>query len=62
MLFPDTLARIQSRELDPRTLQERNDAYTAFEAAESLVITDPTLTNVNDFRAILINGREHERL
>jgi glycerate 2-kinase len=32
----------------------RNDAYTAFAALDRLVVTGPTLTNVNDFRAILI--------
>jgi hydroxypyruvate reductase len=31
-----------------------NDAYSAFAALERLVVTGPTLTNVNDFRAILI--------
>ena len=32
----------------------RNDAYTFFEAIGDLVVTGPTFTNVNDFRAILI--------
>jgi glycerate-2-kinase len=31
-----------------------NDAYTAFRALDRLVVTGPTLTNVNDFRAILV--------
>jgi hydroxypyruvate reductase len=57
VLFPDTLERIRARGLDPRALLDRNQAFTAFEAAEDLVVTGPTLTNVNDFRAILIEGR-----
>ncbi|MBX9796985.1 MOFRL family protein, partial [Sphingomonas sp.] len=34
----------------------RNDAYLFFERLGDLVVTGPTLTNVNDFRAILIDG------
>ncbi|WP_172963400.1 glycerate kinase type-2 family protein [Thalassospira marina] len=33
---------------------DRNDAYSAFEKLDDLIVTGPTLTNVNDFRAILI--------
>jgi glycerate 2-kinase len=33
-----------------------NDAYCFFEATGDLVMTGPTLTNVNDFRAIVIDG------
>ena len=57
MLFPDTLERIRARDLDARALLDGNQAFTAFEAAHDLVVTGPTLTNVNDFRAILIEGR-----
>ncbi|MFP3442852.1 MOFRL family protein, partial [Pantoea sp. SIMBA_133] len=32
----------------------RNDAYSFFDALDNLVVTGPTRTNVNDFRAILI--------
>ena len=56
LLFPDTLERIRAQGLDARALLDRNQAYTAFEAAGDLVVTGPTLTNVNDFRAILIDG------
>lgn len=41
---------------------ERNDAYSAFEKLDRLIVTGPTLTNVNDFRCILIHPateREH---
>ncbi|MEO1591512.1 MAG: MOFRL family protein, partial [Cyanobacteria bacterium J06632_22] len=34
---------------------DRHDSYTLFKALETLVMTGPTLTNVNDFRAILID-------
>ncbi|MCB5173866.1 glycerate kinase type-2 family protein [Microvirga lenta] len=40
--------------IDLTSLLAGNDAYTAFERLERLVVTGPTLTNVNDFRAILI--------
>jgi hydroxypyruvate reductase len=56
LLFPDTLERVRAQGLDARALLDRNQAYTAFEAAGDLVVTGPTLTNVNDFRAILIDG------
>ncbi|QFU16090.1 glycerate kinase type-2 family protein [Microvirga thermotolerans] len=52
--FPDTLARIRAAGLDPFQLQRQNDAYTAFAAAGDLVVTGPTLTNVNDFRAVIV--------
>nr|WP_246504880.1 glycerate kinase [Microvirga antarctica] len=35
---------------------ENNDAYSAFDALNRLVVTGPTLTNVNDFRCILIRS------
>ncbi|CAK0764737.1 putative hydroxypyruvate reductase [Azospirillaceae bacterium] len=54
LLYPDTLARATARGLDPRVFLIENDAYNFFAALEDLVITGPTMTNVNDFRAILI--------
>jgi hydroxypyruvate reductase len=54
IITPDTLARSAALGLDARALLASNDAYTAFQALGDLVITGPTLTNVNDFRAILI--------
>ncbi len=51
---PESLARIRAAGFDPRALLAGNDAYTAFQAAQGLVITGPTRTNVNDFRAILL--------
>ncbi len=56
LLFPDTLERVGRAGHDPAALLARNDAYGAFAAAEDLVVTGPTLTNVNDFRALLVEG------
>ncbi len=40
--------------IDARARLADNDAFGAFEAADDLVVTGPTRTNVNDFRAILV--------
>jgi hydroxypyruvate reductase len=55
---PDTLARAAALGLRARERLADNDAYSFFEALGDLVVTGPTLTNVNDFRAILIERRE----
>ncbi len=54
IIGPDTLARARAQGLDPRRFLERHDSYSFFEALSGLVRTGPTLTNVNDIRAILI--------
>lgn len=51
---PDTLARAFQRGMNARDFLERNDAHSFFEALGNQVVTGPTRTNVNDFRAILI--------
>lgn len=51
---PDTLARARARGADPSAALARNDAHGFFATAGAQVITGPTLTNVNDFRAVLI--------
>lgn len=51
---PDTLARAQALGLDPRACLDQNDAFTFFQKLGDLITTGPTLTNVNDFRAIEI--------
>jgi hydroxypyruvate reductase len=51
---PDTLARARASGLDPLAMLEDNDAYTLFKTLDDLVVTGPTLTNVNDFRAVLV--------
>jgi glycerate 2-kinase len=52
---PDTLARAWGLGMNPRRYLDNNDAHTFFEALGDGVVTGPTLTNVNDFRAILIS-------
>ena len=54
LITPDTLARAARAGLDPQAMLEDNDAYGFFAALGDLVMTGPTRTNVNDFRAILI--------
>ncbi len=54
IIGPDTLARARAAGLDPRGLLANNDTQAFFAALGDLVVTGPTLTNVNDFRAILI--------
>jgi hydroxypyruvate reductase len=54
VLLPDSLERIRGAGLDPQALLADNDAYSAFAAIGDLVVTGPTRTNVNDFRAILV--------
>ncbi len=51
---PDTLARARERSVGARDHLDRNDAFSFFEALDDLVVTGPTFTNVNDFRAILV--------
>ena len=55
MIGPDTLARARAAGVDPKVRLADNDAYGVFDALDDLVMTGPTLTNVNDFRAILIS-------
>jgi hydroxypyruvate reductase len=54
VLHPDTLARGRALGLDAAAMLANNDAYGYFAALGDLVMTGPTRTNVNDFRAILI--------
>ena len=51
---PDTLARARGQGMKVDAFLERNDAYGFFAALGDLVISGPTHTNVNDFRAILV--------
>jgi glycerate 2-kinase len=51
---PDTLMRARALGIDPWDMLLRNDAHTFFERLGDQVITGPTLTNVNDFRAVLV--------
>jgi hydroxypyruvate reductase len=51
---PDSLARAAAKGLRAKTLLENNDGYGFFSALDDLVVSGPTRTNVNDFRAVLI--------
>jgi hydroxypyruvate reductase len=53
-LGPDTLARAWAQGINPRASLDNNDGHGFFQALGDSVVTGPTLTNVNDFRAILI--------
>lgn len=56
VLHPDSLDRARALGLDPAALLADNDGYHLFQALHDLVKTGPTLTNVNDFRAILVTA------
>jgi hydroxypyruvate reductase len=63
ILTPDSLARASEQGLEARESLADNDAHGFFQALGDSVVTGPTLTNVNDFRAILITaavaGQKH---
>lgn len=54
LLYPDSLARATALGLQARVSLHDNDAHGFFSALGDSVVTGPTLTNVNDFRAILV--------
>ncbi len=54
LIYPDTLARAEDAGLNPKAMLADNDPYTFFKGIGDLLETGPTLTNVNDLRAILI--------
>jgi len=54
LIGPETLARARAVGIEPEDALARNDAHSFFAAIGGQVVTGPTLTNVNDFRAILI--------
>ncbi|MBQ0713158.1 MAG: glycerate kinase, partial [Porticoccus sp.] len=54
ILSPDSWQRAQELNLNITDSLENNDSYGYFEALGDLIITGPTQTNVNDFRAILV--------
>ncbi|QTP60209.1 glycerate kinase [Billgrantia antri] len=57
LFSPDDWTRAKAQGLDPAAYLSRNDAYTFFQALDRLIVTGPTRTNVNDFRAILVLPR-----
>jgi hydroxypyruvate reductase len=61
IVTPDTLSRAWGKGIKPRDSLGNNDGHGFFEALGDSVVTGPTLTNVNDFRAILVQrAREAE--
>ena len=54
LIGPDTLDRARAAGLDPRAVLGTHDSYTLFDRLGDLIRTGPTLTNVNDFRAVLV--------
>ncbi len=61
VIGPDTLARAARQGIDAKARLADNDAYGFFESLGDLVVTGPTLTNVNDFRAILVDPQGRRR-
>jgi hydroxypyruvate reductase len=56
LIGPGTLARAAMLGRVPRDALANNDAHGFFNALGLSVVTGPTLTNVNDFRAVLVEG------
>ena len=54
ILLPDSLSRAAANRIALKTALAENDSWGFFDALGDLVVTGPTLTNVNDFRAILV--------
>ena len=51
---PESVKTAQEKGLQAQKMLANNDGYSYFEALDALVVTGPTRTNVNDYRAILI--------
>jgi glycerate 2-kinase len=54
LITPSTLLRASERGIDARRYLDRHDSYSFFEAIDDLIVTGPTLTNVNDVRVVLV--------
>lgn len=59
LVAPDTLARGHAKGLIARDFLSAHDSYSYFDALGDLIRTGPTLTNVNDIRAVLIAADQH---
>ncbi|MGE8106270.1 glycerate kinase type-2 family protein [Allorhizobium sp. NPDC080224] len=57
VIGPELLKKAAELHCDPSDALQRNDAHSFFAALDAQVVTGPTLTNVNDFRAILVQPR-----
>jgi len=60
VVSPDTLARAWAKGIRPKDSLRNNDAHGFFQSLGDSVVTGPTLTNVNDFRAVLVTGTAPE--
>jgi hydroxypyruvate reductase len=56
-ITPDTLKRAEKAGLNAKAMLADNDPWTFFNGIGDLLVTGPTLTNVNDFRAVLVEKR-----
>jgi glycerate 2-kinase len=54
VMAPDSLAKARAKGLDAKAMLQRHDSYGFFSALGNLVVTGPTRTNVNDYRAVLV--------
>ena len=52
--LPDMLDQVKTADISPRKMLDANDAWGFFDAVDGLLYTGPTLTNVNDYRVILV--------
>ena len=55
-ISPDSYKKAISMKMEPEKYLSRNNSYEFFKKINSLLITGPTLTNINDFRAIYIES------
>jgi len=53
-MTPDSVNRASSKGLDAKALLAKHDSYGFFSALGDLLVTGPTRTNVNDYRAIIV--------
>jgi hydroxypyruvate reductase len=61
IVYPNTISRAAAQGIAIKEALAQNDGYGVFAALGDLVVTGPTLTNVNDFRAILVYSRAPTR-
>ena len=54
IVTPNTIKKAKRKNLNPKTFLRNSDSHSFFKLIEDQVITGPTLTNVNDFRAFII--------
>ncbi len=62
VIAPDSLTRARAQGLDAAAMLDGHDSYAVFAALDDLIVTGPTRTNVNDFRAILIRAGTAQRI